>query len=93
MPANRLRYQLVCADCHSPVEAGPPLALYSLLSNTAPETTSCMASHGEGVGVMARKRWLARKPGTVRTSLATWPMYQTCQSASRAGLRKSISTM
>ena len=35
MPANRLRYQLVCSACHSPVEAGPPLARYSALSNTA----------------------------------------------------------
>ena len=50
-------------------------------------------SQGDDVTVMARKRWLARKPGTVRMSLAICCRYQTCQSASRAGLRKSISTM
>ena len=71
MPANRLRCQLVCSACHWPVEAGPPLARYSALSNTAGEATSCSASQGEGVEVMARKRWVARKPGTVRMSLAT----------------------
>jgi hypothetical protein len=71
MPENKLRYQLVCSACHWPVEAGPPLALYSALSNTAGEATSCSASQGEGVAVMARKRCVARKPGALRMSLAT----------------------
>ena len=78
---------------HSPVDAGPPFALYAALSNTCGPSTSCIASQGDGVGVIARNRCEARNPGTLRMSRATCPMYQVCQSCSRAASRKSISTM